>query len=372
LSNLLVAQTYNNFYGGIVNTSSYDSVSANLVDFENLGVKEPGTVALDNTLNWLINKYTSYGYTDIEIDTLSYGGNDVYNLIVTKQGDNFPNTYLIVDGHYDTKNGAGTNDNGSGTSIILETARLMQNINTRYSVKFIHFSVEEVGLVGSTFYVNNTVIPQNMDIKLVFNIDEVGGVNGMANNTIVCERDESSPTAANAASALFTDTLATCVGLYSNLLTEISFAYSSDYMPFQSNDNIITGLFEKNQSPFVHTSSDDLSNMDVNYVYEITKATIGASLYFAVAYQSVGIENKTKQTLLSVYPNPAREQITINFKNLPLDKTSIKLINSIGETIIEEPAQHQIQKIQLSNITSGIYTLVVSSPSFFLTKKIVH
>ncbi|NQX98943.1 MAG: M28 family peptidase, partial [Flavobacteriales bacterium] len=191
ISNLTFAQTYNNFYGDVVNSYSSDSVYNNLIEFENLGIKEPGTAALNNTLTWLINKYNNYGYTDIEIDTLNYGGFEVYNLIVTKLGTQFPTTYLIIDGHYDTKSGTGTNDNGSGTSIILETARLLKNVNTEYSIKFIHFTVEEAGLVGSSYYVNNTVIPQNMDIKLVFNIDEVGGVNGMTNNTIVCERDQS-------------------------------------------------------------------------------------------------------------------------------------------------------------------------------------
>ncbi|MBL4669028.1 MAG: M28 family peptidase [Flavobacteriales bacterium] len=373
ISNLTFAQTYNNFYGDIVNSYSSDSVYNNLIEFENLGIKEPGTAALNNTLNWLINKYNNYGYTDIEIDTLNYGGFEVYNLIVTKLGTQFPTTYLIIDGHYDTKSGTGTNDNGSGTSIILETARLLKNVNTEYSIKFIHFTVEEAGLVGSSYYVNNTVIPQNMDIKLVFNIDEVGGVNGMTNNTIVCERDQSNPTLSNAASAACTDTLATCVSLYSSLLTEISFAYSSDYMPFQANENIITGLFEKNQSPHPHTPTDNIGNMDVNYVYEITQATIGASLYFAVAHQfDVGIESSTTISRIQVYPNPAKEQLTINLGNLPLENTTLQLINIVGEIVLEKTINYKIEQLDLKDISTGIYTLIISSPSFQITKKVVH
>ena len=373
ISNLTFAQTYNNFYGDVVNSYSSDSVYNNLIEFENLGIKEPGTAALNKTLTWLINKYNNYGYTDIEIDTLNYGGFEVYNLIVTKLGTQFPTTYLIIDGHYDTKSGTGTNDNGSGTSIILETARLLKNVNTEYSIKFIHFTVEEAGLVGSSYYVNNTVIPQNMDIKLVFNIDEVGGVNGMTNNTIVCERDQSNPTLSNAASAAFTDTLATCVSLYSSLLTEISFAYSSDYMPFQANENIITGLFEKNQSPHPHTPTDNIGNMDVNYVYEITQATIGASLYFAVAHQfDVGIESSTTISRIQVYPNPAKEQLTVNLGNIPLENTTLQLINIVGEIVLEKTMNYKIEQLNLKNISTGIYTLIISSPSFQITKKVVH
>src|SRR5690606_287505 len=167
-------QSYNLFYGGIVNNCSYDSVYNNLIEFENHGVKGPGSTELLNTLNCLINKYQQWGYTDIEIDTFTYSAYASYNLIVTKTGLTYPDTYVVVDGHYDTKTGTGTNDNGTGTSIVLETARLLKNVNTEYSIKFIHFSMEEVGLVGSSHYVNNVAFPSGMDIKIVLNIDEVG------------------------------------------------------------------------------------------------------------------------------------------------------------------------------------------------------
>jgi hypothetical protein len=371
LSTIASAQSYNNYYGSIVSQCSFDSINNNLTEFENLGIKEHGTIELDNALTWLIDKYASYGYINIEIDTFNYFNKDNYNLIVTKQGTVYPNTYLIVDGHYDTKNGTGTNDNGSGISIILETARLLQNINTEYSIKFINFSAEEDGLLGSTNYVNNTVIPNSMDIKLLFNIDEVGGVDGMLNNTIVCERDESLPTASNAASSDYTDTLANCVSLYSSLLTDISYAYSSDYMPFQNNNEIITGLFEKNQSPYTHSSSDLKINMDVNYVYEVAKATIGASLYFAVAYLTIGVEEEHKYNI-SIYPNPAKEIVTIDIGALSLDNSTIKLINIFGETLMVKNVNHASEKLNLSKFPSGVYTIILDSPTFRFTKKIIH
>ncbi|MBI2279991.1 MAG: M28 family peptidase, partial [Bacteroidetes bacterium] len=209
------AQSYNNFYGNIVNNTSFDSLQNNILDFTTFGVKEVGTVANANALNWLINKYTSFGYTDIEIDTFTYSSDFAYNLIVTKTGTLYPNRFVIIDGHYDTKNGPGANDNGSGISIILETARLLKGIDTEFSVKFINFSAEEVGLVGSSHYVSNVVVPQNLDIKILLNIDEVGGVNGDVNNTIICERDENNiPSTNNVTSANYTDTLARCMQLY--------------------------------------------------------------------------------------------------------------------------------------------------------------
>ncbi|PJB15156.1 MAG: leucyl aminopeptidase [Flavobacteriales bacterium CG_4_9_14_3_um_filter_32_8] len=361
------AQSYDNYYGSIVNQCSYDSIDIHLTELENLGVKEIGTAALDNTLNWLISKYTSYGYTNIEIDTFTYSSTNAYNLIVTKQGTVYPNTYVIVDGHYDTKTGTGTNDNGSGISIILETARLLQNVDTKYSIKFINFSQEEVGLVGSWHYVNNTVIPSNLDIKVLLNIDEVGGVNGMVNNTIVCERDESNPSANNVASANYTDTLANCVSLYSNLQTEISYAYSSDYMPFQSNNEIITGLFEKNQSPHPHTSTDLKIYLDVNYVYEIAKATIGASLYFAVAYLTTDVEQENKSNF-SVYPNPAKGSITIEFNQTPIGQ--LKMTDIAGKQVKLAPLNSiKKQTFSIAELAKGIYFLNFNNQTVKIVKE---
>ncbi len=282
-------QTYDPFFGSVVANYNYDSILANLNQFEAFGVKEVGTTAISNAQNWIVDKYTSYGYTNITVDSFTYFGNTTANIIIEKQGCQYPNTYVIVDGHYDTKNGPGTNDNGSGTAIILEIARLLKEVDTKYSIRFIHFSGEEDGLKGSQDYVNTVVIPQSMDIKVVFNIDEVGGVDGMINNTIVCERDEGTPLFNNAQSAVITDELVACVGLYSNLNTTISFAYASDYMPFEENGEIITGFYEYNESPYAHTSSDILANMDPAYVHEVGKAACGATMHFAEAYDMTSI-----------------------------------------------------------------------------------
>ncbi|MEZ5198623.1 MAG: M28 family peptidase [Bacteroidales bacterium] len=277
----LHSQTYDPIIQSKVDELNYDSLFTKLQTFENLGIKEVGTEALDQTASWIVEQYQNYGYNNIQIDSFYQGPNLIYNIIVTKIGTTHPDTYLIVDGHYDTSNGPGVNDNGSGTTILLEIARLMADVETEYSMKFIHFTAEEIGLVGSYHYVNNTVIPQNMDIHLVFNIDEVGGVSGEVNNTITCERDEFTPSGNNEASAAFTDTLAVLTEMYSELYTLISYAYGSDYVPFMQNGYVVTGLYETNESPYPHSINDNLSNLDPDYVFEVAKASLAATLYFS-------------------------------------------------------------------------------------------
>lgn len=366
------AQTYNTFYADIVANTSSTNILNDLNAYQSLGVKEVGSTALSNTENWITERYESLGYTDIVLQPFTYSAGTSNNIIVTKTGTVYPNTFLIIDGHYDTINGTGTNDNGTGTVLLLELARLLKDVDTEYSIKFIHFSGEEDGLIGSNYYVNNTVIPQNLDIKLVFNIDEIGGRSGIINDTVVCERDQSSPSSNNAASAAATIVLANCIELYSNLNTEISYAYGSDYVPFENNGEIITGLFEKNESTVRHTANDLLVNMDPVYVYEVTKGALGAAMEFAVAYSALSIdEENTFSTLIKIYPNPTESFITIDFENALTNPVHFKLIDVLGKEVFEKTLSLQTEQIALNNFSKGTYLAVFKIDNQKFIKKII-
>lgn len=365
------SQTYDPYFGNLVDNVSATNIVNNLTAFQNFGVKEVGTQALTNAENWITTHYTNLGYTNIELQSFTYSSGTSNNIIVTKTGTTHPNTFLIIDGHYDTINGPGTNDNGSGTVLIMELARLLATVPTEYSIKFIHFSGEEDGLVGSNYYVNNTVIPQNLDIKLVLNIDEVGGVNGMTNNTIVCERDQSNtPSTNNAASNTATNQLATCIELYSNLNTEISYAYASDYIPFEDNNEIITGLYEYNETPYAHGPNDVLANMDTNYLYEVTKGTLGAALFFAeVDFNALHSESFNLDPAINMYPNPSKGILHVDLKTL--EHTTFKLMDILGKVVLSKTLKTTYSKIDVSYIKKGVYLAVFETNNNRITKKLI-
>lgn len=371
------AQTFIQGYADVANQVTQENITNNLTEFEGLGVKRRGTAALQNTLNWLKDKYLSYGYTAGQMveDSYSYSGYTCKNLVLTKIGTVHPNTYVILCGHYDTIAGTGTNDNGSGTSIILEVARLLQNIPTEYSIKFINFSGEEDGLRGSQHYVTSVVNATNpkMDIKVVFNIDEVGGVAGMNNDTITCDVDQSTPTTNNAASAIVTDELAACVGLYSPLNTYINYADATDYIPFENNNEVITGFYETNISNHPHTTSDTLANMDAEYVYNVGKAAVGATMHFAVANTALSNEEFNKDFQVSLFPNPAKGKLNINFGTLKQDNYTFSLVDVQGKKVLQNQISNvnQLETIDVSRVSSGIYLGVLESSENRITKKIV-
>lgn len=374
ITHFSTAQTHDVYYQGIVDDCTLSSITTNLNEFVGHGVKSVGTSEIDNAKNWLKAKYASYGYTDIVEDTFITGGNTTTNIVVTKVGLLYPNTYVIVDGHYDTINGVGANDNGSGTALILEIAKRLANIPTEYSIKFINFSAEEIGLRGSQHYVDNVVnaTTPKLDIRLVFNVDQIGGRSGMTNDKIVCERDTSNPTENNALSNTMTLELMECIRLYSSLTPELSYAYSSDYVPFENNGEIITGLYESNVSPHSHSSTDIIANMDIDYLLEVTKGATGAILHFAVANQALAVEEDLLKGV-GVYPNPAKNFITINSGNFSLNNSNIRLMDLSGKIVYN----HEIiidkknHKIPLSNVSSGVYLLELTIKNTIKIEKIV-
>jgi hypothetical protein len=79
---------------------------------------------------------------------------DDYNVIAESKGGD-PNHVVVVDAHLDAIYGAGMLDNASGSATILDIAQMMRKVNPRNKLRFIWFGGEELGLLGSTYYVDN-------------------------------------------------------------------------------------------------------------------------------------------------------------------------------------------------------------------------
>ncbi|MBE4948918.1 M28 family peptidase [Chryseobacterium culicis] len=371
------AQSFIQAYKDRADMVTQTNINTNLQEFAGLGVKKTGTAANNNAFDWLKNKYLSYGYTasDFSEDAFTYAGNTSKNLIITKTGTLYPNKYVIICGHYDTIVGAGVSDNGSGTSILLEAARILKDVPTEYSIKFIHFSGEEQGLVGSSHYVSNVAYQGNtrvLDIKLVLNIDQVGGLIGNNNNTINCERDEGGLSSNNAISNTMTQELMTCTTLYSPLQTNLSHAYNSDYMPFEAKGYTITGFYETIESNNQHTVSDTYANLDPVYVFNVGKAAVGALQHFAVATPASSLLSVRETTqnsaeTVKVYPNPAKDLITIEFQQ-KVKQFTVEINDMVGNSVLHVENK---EKINTSGLKNGVYMVTVKTENGNTTKKII-
>jgi aminopeptidase YwaD len=82
---------------------------------------------------------------------------------------------IIAGGHYDGVSvSPAANDNGSGSATVLELANVMASRSEASNICFILFGAEEVGLVGSKYYVNSLDAAARGKLKAMLNFDMVG------------------------------------------------------------------------------------------------------------------------------------------------------------------------------------------------------
>ncbi len=99
----------------------------------------------------IVTLFQSYGW-DVQLHPFNYFGGTYYNVVATRTGVSFPNQEYIVGAHYDSVDNPGADDNASGTALILETARVLGQYESDYTIRLIAFDREEQGLYGSYAY----------------------------------------------------------------------------------------------------------------------------------------------------------------------------------------------------------------------------
>ena len=121
---------------------------------------------------FIYERFQSYGLNTFYMN-FSATGRNVYAI---KTGTKYPNKKFIICAHYDDMpSGAlapGADDNASGTSAVLEAARLLANLQFDYTIIFIAFDEEERGLYGSKAYADTSLLRQD-SIMFVFNYDMI-------------------------------------------------------------------------------------------------------------------------------------------------------------------------------------------------------
>lgn len=104
------------------------------------------------------------------------------NVIGYVEGSVYPDSFLVFSAHYDHLGEMGkeitfpgANDNASGCAMLLSLAHYysVAKNKPKYSICFMAFGAEEVGLLGSKFYTENPYFPLSK-IKFLMNMDIMG------------------------------------------------------------------------------------------------------------------------------------------------------------------------------------------------------
>ena len=111
----------------------------------------------------------SFGLS-VQLEPFTYWGHTYYNVVGTQTGVLYPDVQYIVGAHYDSVNNPGADDDASGVAGVLEIARVLSQYDLPYTVKYVAFDLEELGLLGSIAYV---AAHQSDDIRGMIQLDMI-------------------------------------------------------------------------------------------------------------------------------------------------------------------------------------------------------
>jgi aminopeptidase S len=158
-------------------------VKAHLTQFSTIAANNGGNRAHGRpgykaSVDYVKAKLDAAGYTTT-LQQFTSNGATGYNLIADWPGGD-PNKVLMAGAHLDSvSSGAGINDNGSGSAAVLENALAVSR--ARYQpdqhLRFAWWGAEELGLVGSKYYVNNLPTAERSKLTGYLNFDMIGSPN---------------------------------------------------------------------------------------------------------------------------------------------------------------------------------------------------
>jgi Zn-dependent M28 family amino/carboxypeptidase len=183
----------------------------------------------------------------VKTEVLEQLGESVNVIAETRRGD--PNRTVVIGAHLDSvPAGPGINDNGSGSGGILEIAEVFaaQDREPRNKLRFMWYGAEEIGLVGSTKYVEDLTQDEKDDILAMLNFDMIGSPNFAryvydGDGTVGPE----GPTGSGFIEDVFVDYFAS-QGLFNE---PTAFDGRSDYGPFIADGIPAGGLFTGAEQP---------------------------------------------------------------------------------------------------------------------------
>ncbi|MCX4628214.1 M28 family metallopeptidase [Streptomyces sp. NBC_01443] len=159
------------------------NVKAHLAQLQSIatangGNRAHGRAGYKASIDYVKAKLDAAGFTTT-LQTFTSSGATGYNLIADWPGGD-PNSVLMSGSHLDSVTaGPGINDNGSGSAAILETALAVSRAQLQPTkhLRFGWWGAEELGMIGSKYYVNNLPSAEKAKISGYLNFDMIGSPN---------------------------------------------------------------------------------------------------------------------------------------------------------------------------------------------------
>jgi hypothetical protein len=247
------------------------------------------------------------------------------NVVAVLPGAEHPDSIVIIGGHYDSvaadhNNCPGADDNASGTAGVLECAQILSQHEYGYTIVFIAFCGEELGLLGSEYYAMEAEARGDKILGMVA-VDMIGYVAASDQLDLdIIDNDDSSwmRDRVMAVGTLYVPELIVVHGYLSGA--------SSDHASFWRHGYDAIMFFEDSYqySRYIHTADDVVGKSYINPT--LAERSIKAAVAFVadlagVLPSATGIAGggpaAPSLVLEQNYPNPFNPGTTIRFAASP-------------------------------------------------------
>lgn len=228
---------------------------------------------------WIAGEFAQLGLSVSE-PTFSFppGGTPapIANVIGVWSGSETPDEWIVVGGHYDSRNinnnaasasnTPGADDNASGCSGVIEAARAVVPFRPKLSVLFMCYAGEEQGLYGSHGHVNALTASGDLGrVKAMLNMDMIGWTPDTALGVNIATNGNPSQPGANTAlvDLLADSALTYAPTLNANFVVKQYSTCCSDHMPYINAGRPATMSIHRGTTsyPHYHRSTDTPSNL---------------------------------------------------------------------------------------------------------------
>jgi hypothetical protein len=298
----------------------------------------------------------------LEIDSLVFSNNGK-NLFGIKKGTLFPERVCIIGAHYDNLPtgtfAPGADDNASGCAVVLESARIMSEMEFPNTIIFELWDEEELGLIGSTAYMAQQQIHGDSLLGYI-NLDMLGWDGNDDNLTEVHVRPIAN-------SIRLMQMVVDCNELYNiglNLEIVNPGSVNSDHFPFWQKGYSAVGINEEyigDFNPNWHQTTDVFSAF--NHAYFEANSRLAIVSFATLALNKSG--NLSDAEIISssiLFPNPASDIIYVQFEQAILNKLSISITDNLGRKVFVSDYEKVDQIIvPATEFQSGFYRIQIRS-----------
>jgi len=240
----------------MVDSVSSATIDANVQRLEDFQTRYASHDSCQAAADWIKAEFESYGIDSVHFHNFSATYKD--NVVATIPGKGDPNKIVLIGGHYDSISSdhdfcPGADDNASGTVCAMECARVLSNYDFNYTLVFIAFGGEELGLYGSEGYAADAAA-RGDDIIAAVAVDMIGYLaGGDAMDLDIID---------NASSQWIRDLAVDAGNLYVPDLPIVDGSLptgaSSDHASFWAHGYDAILFFEDTDSysPYIHTAND--------------------------------------------------------------------------------------------------------------------